>query len=326
VSKTLQKYPPTKNASANVKGYVNRVLFDKFDTDVLVDAAKNGQNALILGPRGLGKTTLAECAADVLGQKLVTVPCHTGARAEQLIGQWVPNIQGSGYRWMDGLISIAVRHGHVLFLDEVNSLKPEVAFAIHGLLDHRRELILTDKPDDNGEPEILKAHPKFFLVAAGNPFYEGVQVMNEAFRDRFAVQLTFNYVPELDIEIIKNHPITLTQSNDMQIAIQVLIEKIRQVCKKGTIHSDISTRAFLDFLGNLKVHTFNTARTMFFNRFDDAAEVTALRTVFREIWDDRGVVQPACLEAAKKANVKPAEKGKFKTSVDMETASAAATI
>jgi nitric oxide reductase NorQ protein len=328
VSQTNRKYNHSAKAKPNVTSYINRVIFDKYDTDILVDAAKAKQNVLILGPRGLGKTTLAECAADILGQRLVTVPCHTGARAENLIGQWVPNQQGAGYVWMDGLITQAVRNGHVLFLDEVNSLKPEVAFAIHGLLDHRRELVLTDKPGADGGPEVIQAHDKFFFIAAGNPFYEGVRVMNEAFRDRFAIQMVFNYVAEVDMKVLAEHPITREMPDDMQIAVQVFAEKIRAACKKNAIHSDISTRALLDLISNLKVHTFSVARTMFVGRFDDSNEITAARAVFREVWDDRGKVLPTVLENASKANIKPAPKGgRFKgSSPTADTESAAATV
>ena len=62
--------------------------------------------------------------------------------------------------------------------------------------------MLTDKPGADDAPEIVTAHEDFALIAAGNPLYEGVRVMNEAFRDRFGVQLVVRGNAELDAAVL----------------------------------------------------------------------------------------------------------------------------
>jgi MoxR-like ATPase len=228
-----------------------------------------------------------------------------------MLGQWIPRKDGGGYQWMDGILTAAVRHGKVCLLDEVNSLKPEVAFAIHGLLDHRRELVLSEKPDENGNPEVVVAHENFGLIAAGNPFYEGVRMMNEAFRDRFAVQLNLGYIKELDVAVIDRHPMTEALSHENQIAVKHFVQKVRDACKAGAIHSDVSTRAFLDFVQNISVHTFQSSRVMFLARFDDEAEQNAVRTCFNEVWTTEGKVQKVVADDAAKTKPKPGRAGKF---------------
>ncbi len=296
--------------SAAASTYISRKYFDKSDVDILMDGIKAHQNILLLGPRGTGKSSLANEAAKRLNRTYCYVPCHTGATTEALIGQWIPNPKGNGYVWMDGVLTRAVRVGKVCLLDEINSLKPEVAFAIHGLLDHRRELVLTDKPDDNGDPEVVVAHKNFGLMAAGNPFYEGVRVMNEAFRDRFAVQLHLGYYPELDIAVLRDNAAASTLDPKQAVALEQFIIKVRTSVKNKAINSDVSTRAFLDLAENMAVHTFQTAKTMFLTRFnDDDAEVTAIRTCFNDIWNAEG--KPLSVTEAQADTVTKGRAGRF---------------
>lgn len=284
--------------------YIARKYHDKTDVAILMDGIKNGQNALLLGPRGTGKSSLANVVAERLGRKFCYVPCHTGATAEVLIGQWIPNPKGQGYVWMDGVLTSAVRNGHICLLDEVNSLKPEVAFAIHGLLDHRRELVLAEKPDENGNPEVVVAHENFGLIAAGNPFYEGVRVMNEAFRDRFPIQLQLGYHHEMDIAVLRGNPYVDKLDPRHALALEAFVNKVRTAVKNKAINSDVSTRAFIDLAKNMVIHTFQSARTMFLLRFnDDENEVTALRTCFNDVWQQDGKpmnISDAQVEALKK--------------------------
>ena len=269
--------------------YIQRRFFTKTDVDILADGIKNQQNIMLLGPRGTGKSSLAEAAAVELKRKFCYIPCHTGASTEALIGQWIPNPSGTGYVWMDGVLTNAVRTGKVCLLDEVNSLKPEIAFAIHGLLDHRRELVLTDKPGVDGSPEVVKAHEEFGLIAAGNPFYEGVRVMNEAFRDRFAIQLNLSYNVMMDTEVLHVNVNFNKLPIKQAVAILKFVGGVRKASKNKAIHSDISTRAFLDLTENWLLHGPQVARTLFLTRFsDDDAEVTALRACFNDVWNEAG--------------------------------------
>jgi MoxR-like ATPase len=243
--------------------------------------------------------------------RIKAIQARTNAnRLRSMVDRVAAEAEGQpNYVWMDGILTDAVRNGKVCLLDEINSLKPEVAFAIHGLLDHRRELVLTDKPSATGSSEVITAHKDFAVIAAGNPFYEGVRVMNEAFRDRFAVQLSLGYNAELDHAVIDLNCDGI--SDEMVVAIRQFVVKIRQAVKNKAIHSDISTRAFLDFIGNLKAHTFQSARTMFLTRYsDDEAEVGAIRTCFNDVWKPDGT--PLAVSAADAAEVAAGRAGRFK--------------
>lgn len=277
--------------------YISRKYQNRLDTEILVTAIQNNQNVLLLGPAGTGKTTLAKVVAEVLGRRLRYVPCHTGGTVEALIGQWIPNPTPANnkgtYVWMDGLVTLAAKRGEIVMFDEINSLKPEVTFSLHGLLDFRRELVLMEKPTPDGEflePEIIQAAEGFGVIAAGNPTYEGTRTMNEAFRDRFHVQLFMGYLPQMDVAVVKALPLVAAGVDKQNFAaLENFIKKVRAACKAGSIHSDISTRAFIDFSNNLVLQGFMVAEILFCSRYDDTGEVSALKTHFRECWDEKGV-------------------------------------
>jgi len=296
--------------------YISRLYHDKNDIPILSDAIDEGKAILLLGPTGTGKTRMAEEVAIKRGQRLINVPCHTGGTAEMLLGQMVPNPNFGlpnepQFKWKDGLVTRAVKGGHILLLDEINSLNPEVTFCLHGLFDHRKELVLPDYP---GDDDVIKAAPGFGVIAAGNPDYEGVQVMNTAFRDRFAVQLHVGYVADLDkIVINKREEKRETEGKPALAALQVaavceFIDKLRQAIKRGTVMTDVSTRAFEDLSDNLRAHTYMVARTIFETKFDDKEEMAAVAAIFDDVWDETGHPRNATVPKANSKRKKGAPK------------------
>ena len=91
---------------------------------------------LIKGPTGTGKSRFVEFMAQEVGKKLITVSCHEETSATDLIGRFI--IKGAETIWIDGPLSIAVKKGYILYLDEIAEARPDVIVAIHSLTDHRR--------------------------------------------------------------------------------------------------------------------------------------------------------------------------------------------
>ena len=60
----------------------------------------------------------------------------------------------------------------------------------------------------------------------------------------------------------------------------------------------------MDLVSNNADFDFKVARTMFLTRFDDSNEVTALRTCFRDVWDDDGVPLTGAPKGGKKTKTK----------------------
>jgi nitric oxide reductase NorQ protein len=170
-----------------------------------------------------------------LEKKLITISCHEETSSTDLIGRFI--IKGAETIWLDGPLTMAVKEGAVIYLDEIAEARPDVIVAIHSLTDHRRELFI----DKLGQT--IKAHEDFMLVASFNPGYQrGFKELKPSTRQRFAA-LTFNY-PEAKIEtdILMNET-----SIEESIAKQLVSigNKIRNLKELGLTET-ASTRLLID--------------------------------------------------------------------------------
>jgi nitric oxide reductase NorQ protein len=146
---------------------------------------------MLKGPTGCGKTRFVEHMAWRLGQPLITVSCHEDMTASDLVGRFLLDPEGT--KWMDGPLTLAVRHGGICYLDEIVEARQDTTVVIHSLTDDRRILPLEKKG------ELVRAHPDFHLVISYNPGYQSViKDLKESTKQRF-VALDFGY-PEATIE------------------------------------------------------------------------------------------------------------------------------
>ncbi|WP_432670430.1 CbbQ/NirQ/NorQ/GpvN family protein [Flavobacterium sp. SM2513] len=190
---------------------------------------------LIKGPTGTGKSRFVEFMAQEVGKKLITVSCHEETSATDLIGRFI--IKGAETIWIDGPLSIAVKKGYILYLDEIAEARPDVIVAIHSLTDHRRELFI----DKLGET--IKAHENFLLVASFNPGYQkGFKELKPSTRQRF-VALSFDYPqPKIEAEILINETGIAT---DIAQKLVNIASKIRNLTELGLTET-VSTRLLVD--------------------------------------------------------------------------------
>lgn len=135
---------------------------------------------LAYGAPGCGKTALVEAA---FGSEVVTLMGTGDTEVADLMGGYVQT-PGGGFDWVDGGLVKAAEEGLVYFIDEIGLIDPKVLSVVYGLMDGRRELVITANP----ERGVVKAHPNFFVVAATNPNAPGVR-LSEALLSRFTVQV-----------------------------------------------------------------------------------------------------------------------------------------
>lgn len=190
---------------------------------------------LLKGPTGTGKSRFVEFMAQSLNKALLTVSCHEETSSTDLIGRYI--IKGAETVWIDGPLTMAVRQGAILYLDEVAEARPDVMVVIHSLTDHRRELFI----DKLGET--VKAHPDFMLVASFNPGYQkGFKELKPSTRQRF-VALSFDY-PQAKTET----EILIAETGIAKDIAQKLVaigSKIRNLTELGLTET-VSTRLLVD--------------------------------------------------------------------------------
>ena len=146
---------------------------------------------LLKGPTGCGKTRFMQHLAWKLQRPLVTVSCHDDLSTSDLVGRYL--IKGGEAVWVDGPLTMAVRHGAVCYLDEIVEARKDTTVVIHPLADDRRELPIEKLG------ELLHAPPQFMLAISYNPGYQSVlKDLKQSTRQRF-ISIEFNY-PEHDLE------------------------------------------------------------------------------------------------------------------------------
>ncbi|MDE1726752.1 MAG: AAA family ATPase [Thaumarchaeota archaeon] len=143
----------------------------------------------LIGPSGTGKTHIVYFVAELAGLPLWEINCGLQTSVFDLFGRYV----GLGKEnWIDGLITLWCRHGGILYLDEANMMKQDIATRLNPILDQRGHMVLTEK--DN---EIIQRHNDAFLIISMNPVsseFAGTKPINAAMRRRMSVWLNFDYM------------------------------------------------------------------------------------------------------------------------------------
>ena len=93
----------------------------------------------LIGPSGTGKTHIVYLVAEIAGLPLWEINCGLQTSAYDLFGRYV----GLGKEnWIDGQIVSWCRYGGILYLDEANMMKQDVATRLNPVLDTRGHLVL----------------------------------------------------------------------------------------------------------------------------------------------------------------------------------------
>lgn len=142
----------------------------------------------LIGPSGTGKTHIVYLVAELCGLPVFEVNCGLQTSSYDLIGRFI----GLGKEnWIDGLVTRWLRAGGIMYLDEANMMKQDVATRLNPVLDTRGHLVLNEK--DN---EVVERHKYGYLIISMNPYsaeFAGTKPLNAAMRRRMAVWINFEY-------------------------------------------------------------------------------------------------------------------------------------
>lgn len=210
------------------------MIFLEKEKFLIVDAAlKNKMPILMIGETGVGKTTIAAAIAKKQGKTLIRLSLNGNIGTEELLGKFV--LENGATKWVDGPLIVAMREGHHVVLDELNSALPEVLFSLHALLDHERAVVLQEK-----DGERIQAHEDFRLWATINPVsYAGTRTLNAAFMSRFVIVDIKPLEPVHERKLLEEK----TQADDKTLDLLLnLATELRAKKKEGLIEYFCSTR------------------------------------------------------------------------------------
>ena len=187
----------------------------------------------LIGPSGTGKTHIVYLLAEVMNIPLWEVNCGLQTSAYDLFGRFI----GLGREnWVDGQIVAWAKSGGILYLDEANMMRQDVAARLNPLLDTRGHLVLTEK--DN---EIIDRDKLSYCIISMNPAsaeFAGAKPLNAAFRRRMSVWIDFDYLsvaPNIskdEIELVQRRS---KVDNDIVVNIVKAAAELRRQYKNGDL-------------------------------------------------------------------------------------------
>lgn len=170
------------------------ITYSESDEKALALAITEDMPALLIGETGTGKTSVIRYLAHKRQQGYTRINMHGYNTPDELIGS--KSVKNGATYYEDGILTNAMRKGHIVVLDELNATPPDCTFIIHGLLDDDKRVSLP-----NGE--VITPHKDFRFFATMNPDYEGTRSLNRAFMDRFHIVLHIDILdPEVEKKLI----------------------------------------------------------------------------------------------------------------------------
>ncbi len=197
-------------------------------------ASQNRMPVMLKGPTGCGKTRFVQHMAWKLGRPLITVACHEDLTASDLVGRYL--LKGDETVWVDGPLTLGVKHGAIVYLDEVVEARKDTTVIIHPLSDDRRLLPIEKKG------QMIEAVDEFLLVISYNPGYQSVlKDLKQSTKQRF-MAIEFTYPPAA----IETQVIEKEAGVDRETAQKLvkLGEKVRNLRNHG-LEEGVSTRLLI---------------------------------------------------------------------------------
>ncbi|TAJ08465.1 MAG: CbbQ/NirQ/NorQ/GpvN family protein [Nitrospirae bacterium] len=197
-------------------------------------AAQTRMPVMLKGPTGCGKTRFVQHMAYRLKRPLITVACHEDLTASDLVGRYL--LKGDETVWVDGPLTLGVKHGAIVYLDEIVEARKDTTVIIHPLSDDRRILPLEKKG------QMVRAVDDFLLVISYNPGYQSVlKDLKQSTKQRF-MAIEFTYPPrEIEARVIEQEAgVTAEQAQRLV----TLGEKVRNLRNHG-LEEGVSTRLLI---------------------------------------------------------------------------------
>ena len=175
-----------------------------WSTDIVVWlCAPRGEGMYIFGPTGCGKTSGLKHFAARLNYPVYEITAHSRLEFPELVGHHT--VRDGNMVFEYGPLSLAMRDGGILLINEVDLLDPATAAGLNSILDGSPLVI----PENGGE--IIQPHEMFRMAVTANSngsgdesgLYQGVLRQNMAFADLF-IFVEADYLPkEREKKLIK---------------------------------------------------------------------------------------------------------------------------
>lgn len=160
------------------------------------------KQAMIVGPTGSGKSTIAKQVADVMKLRYASFSCNAEASKSELVG--FANING----YITSQFLDFYENGGVFLVDEYDAMSPSIAVVLNAVFDRTGQISVPNRVEN----PIAKKHKNFYCILAGNTWgsgsveYQGREMQDMAFLDRFKLcRIHIGYDEQIERSIAGQH-------------------------------------------------------------------------------------------------------------------------
>lgn len=285
------KHTSTLN-TIDITGFVPKIDEDYVpfgvykDLDVIVKS-KKFYPAYISGPTGNGKSTTVEQICAKRDVPLIRININNQTDEEHLIGS--KTLVDGNVKIVEGPIIIAMRQGMTVLLDEIDAGAPNTLLCLQSILEGKPFYFKLKN-------EIVTPKEGFNIIATANSKgkgsddgrYIGVNILNDAFLERFAISFVQDY-PNVSIEtdILKKAIIRCGLDVESNLGVVDSLVKwahaIRKTFEDGGVDELITTRRLVHIVKAYSMYkNINKAVQLCVNRFDDSTR-TAFISLFEKV-------------------------------------------
>jgi MoxR-like ATPase len=269
--------------------------FVGWQAESLADALASGDNILLAGPTGTGKTFALHQVVQNMDSFLVTIEGKEGLTDLDFIGAILPQEDGSR-RWIDGPLLRAMRQARLepvlLFLDEVNRIPRVHLNILLGLMNPKSGQACRQMgmDVDNEGPFYIVEAPmtseivacpaaRLRIVAAGN-FGRAYQVydLDPAVRRRFDTVIEFDYLEYRDeLALVRREAPDLGAR--AAEALVKLAQETRRLLSNGEMPGCVDTASLLNWAKKSERSAGNSLAPNSLGSIMQAAKLTWADTV-----------------------------------------------
>ena len=235
-------------AHAHVPAIDEDYVFRPVELFKALNALVRNKRAYFHGHTGTGKTTLWEQCAARLGWMFMRLNFDSEISRLDLIGRDVIGVEdgASVSRFVDGVLPQALAKPYIICFDEIDFVRPDVAYVMQRALEGDGLLIT----EDGGR--MVHPHPLSRMVATGNTrgqgdehgMYSGARPQSLALLDRFTVWAEIDYLPPDDrLALLRKRVPAL--ADDMLRKVNSYVTEHTEAFKTAKVLQPISPRGYI---------------------------------------------------------------------------------
>uniref|UniRef100_A0A3Q2E0A9 von Willebrand factor A domain-containing protein 8 n=1 Tax=Cyprinodon variegatus TaxID=28743 RepID=A0A3Q2E0A9_CYPVA len=211
-----------------------------------------GEHLLLVGNQGVGKNKIVDRFLHLLNRPREYLQLHRDTTVQTLTLQ--PSVRDGIITYEDSPLVKAVKHGHILVIDEADKAPTNVTCILKTLVESG-EMILADGRrivSAKGRPNIIVMHPDFrMLVLANRPGFPFLgNDFFGALGDIFSCHAVDNPKPQAELAMLRQYGPDVPEATLQKLV--AAFGELRSMADQGTITYPYSTREVVNIVRHLQ--------------------------------------------------------------------------